>query len=186
MRPLARAAALLAISLGHLSGAGRGPAPLEAQVADPNRSDTVQVDSTRLRLFRQLEFLAKPPGIDSTWFIPDSLLSDSALAEREARLTGRRPRQSPGQGAAGLGAPDSIMKALVELEGYTLTEYASQGAEFGARTKQLVLVGTPESQARLIREGEEISSDSALVYSDEKGKIWSTGSTASWLAPEAS
>ena len=38
----------------------------------------------------QLKDLARAPGIDSTWFIPDSLLSDSALAEREARRSGRR------------------------------------------------------------------------------------------------
>lgn len=185
MRPPVLPAGFRALFLGLvLVGAQAwGPGPLEAQVTDPTEPDTVQVDSTRLRIFKQLEFLAKPPGIDSTWFIPDSLLSDSALAEREARLTGRRPRQSPRAGG-GMGAPDSIMSALMELEGYTLTEYASQGADFGAKTKQLVLVGTAESQARLLRDGEEITSDSALIYSDETGKIWSTGSQAVYQPKE--
>jgi len=157
---------------------GPGPVPVRAQVQDPPPPDTVPVDSTRLRITRQLEFLAKPPGIDSTWFVPDSLLSDSALAEREARLTGRRPREATRGSAPGLGRPDSIMAALMELDGYSVTEYASEGADFGAGTKQLVLTGTPESQARLIREGEEITADSALIYSDETGKVWSVGSQA--------
>lgn len=150
-----------------------GPSALWAQgVAPP---DTVQVDSTRLRIFNQLQGLARPPGIDSTWFIPDSLLSDSALAERDARLGRRSTRQSRPQGAS---ITDSIMAALMELEGYSVTQYQSRGADFGAKTKRLVLEGTPESRARLIREGEEITADSALIYSDEDGKVWTQGADA--------
>jgi len=150
------------------------PARTFAQEPPP----TVQVDSTRLRIFEQLDGLAKPPGIDSTWYVPDSLLSDSALAEREARLSGRRPGPIQGSTRGGLGGADSVMIALMELEDYTLTQYASQGADFGAQTKQLVLKGTPETPARLIREGEELTADSALIYSDESGKVWTRGSEA--------
>lgn len=164
------------LALGALLGLASWVAPLRGQVTEP--PDTVQVDSTRLRIFDQLKGLARAPGVDSTWFIPDSLLSDSALADREARLAGRRPGRGGGQPTRGMGGGDSIMTALMELEGYTLTQYESQGADFGAKTKQLVLTGSPESRARLIREGEEITSDSALVYSDKSGKIWSVGSNA--------
>ncbi len=144
----------------------------------------VQVDSTRLRIFEQLERLSRPPGIDSTWYVPDSLLSDSALAEREARLSGRRPAPTSGAARRGMGAADSVMTALMELEGYALTEYSSEGADFGAQTKQLVLVGTADSRARLIREGEELTADSALIYSDETGKVWSEGSEAVYQPAE--
>ena len=57
-----------------------------------------QVDSTRLRIIQRLEGLARPPGIDSTYFLPDSLLPDSILELREAqdprsgRASGRQPR----------------------------------------------------------------------------------------------
>ncbi|MGM0668168.1 MAG: putative LPS assembly protein LptD [Gemmatimonadota bacterium] len=181
---LTRGPLALLLGLALTSVPGPGPIPAQAQVADPPPPDTVQVDSTRLRIFQQLEELARPPGMDSIWFIPDSLLSDSALAERDARLTGRQPRQGAPRAAAGMGGRDSIMTALMEMEGYSLTEYASQGADFGAGTKQLVLLGTPEAQARLIREGEEITADSALVYSDETGKVWSVGTQAVYQPKE--
>ena len=158
-------------ALGALLGLASWVSPARGQVTEP--PDTIQVDSTRLSIFDQLKELARAPGVDSTWFIPDSLLSDSALADREARRAGRRPGRAAGQAAAGPGGGDSIMAALMALEGYTLTQYESQGADFGAKTKQLVLTGTPQSRARLIREGEEITADSALVYSDESGKVWS-------------
>ncbi|MGW8265263.1 MAG: putative LPS assembly protein LptD, partial [Longimicrobiales bacterium] len=166
-------AVVVSISLGTL--VSLLPAAGLAQEPPP----TVQVDSTRLRIFEQLKGLAKPPGFDSTWLIPDSLLSDSALAEREARLTGRRPTpgsrgRAPG---AGLGGADSLMTALLDLEDYAVTEYASAGADFGAQDKQLVLLGTAENRARLIREGEELTADT-LIYSDEGGKVYSVGSAA--------
>lgn len=157
------------------------PAGALAQEPPP----TVQVDSTRLRIFEQLKGLAKPPGFDSTWLIPDSLLSDSALAEREARLTGRRSAPgSRGQGRGpGLGGADSLMMALVDMEGYAVTEYAGAGADFGAQDKQLILLGTPEDRARLIREGEELTADT-LIYSDEGGKVYSVGSEAIYQPAE--
>jgi hypothetical protein len=165
--------------LGAILGMALVAQPLQGQTTEP--PDTVQVDSTRLRIFNQLEELAKPPGIDSTWFVPDSLLSDSALAERDARM-GRGPSRPIR--SQGIGAADSIMGALMELEGYSLTQYSSQGADFGAKTKQLVLTGTPQSRPRLIREGEEITADSALIYSDEQGKVWSVGNDAIYQPKE--
>jgi hypothetical protein len=161
------------LALTAILGVALGARPLEGQATEP--PDTVQVDSTRLRIFNGLEGLAKPPGIDSTWFVPDSLLSDSALAERDARL-GRRSSRPPRP--QGIRTSDSIMMALMELDGYELTQYEALGADFGAKTKQLVLTGTPESRARLIREGGEITSDTALIYSDEEGKVWTRGSDA--------
>ena len=152
------------------------PSAVHAQEPPP----PTRADSTPLRIMEQLETLAKPPGIDSIWFIPDSLLSDSALAEREARRTGRRPvqnRQGAGVGPAGAGA-DSVWAALMAMQGYAFTEYSSSGADFGAQTKQLVLTATPENPARLTRDGEELTADSALIYSDQTGKVWTVGSEA--------
>ena len=91
------------------------PDPAPAQERPPPE---VQVDPTRLGIFAQREQLSKPPGIDSSWYVPDSLLSDSALAEREARLPGGRPGRASGTARGGLGAADSVMTALMELEGY--------------------------------------------------------------------
>ncbi len=159
-----------------------GPAALRAQLP-PDTIQAVRVDSTQIRIRRQLEALARPPGVDSTWFLPDSLLPDSLREARQAVL-GRsrggglqRPAPSP---SPTLGSGDSIMMALSRLEGFTLTEYSSQGADFNARTRLLMLLGTPEQRARLIRGGEEMTADTALVYSEETGKIWSLGSEATF------
>jgi hypothetical protein len=73
--------------------------------------------------------------------------------------------------------------ALKELEGYSLTEYESTGADFGAEDRQLVLLGTPDNQARIFADGIELTADS-LFYDDEKGKVWSTGSAASFQPEE--
>jgi hypothetical protein len=66
----------------------------------------------------------------------------------------------------------------LELEDYALTEYNSATADFETENRRLTLTGTPEQRATLIREGEELTSDSALVYSEETGRVWSLGSEA--------
>ncbi len=146
--------------------------------------DTVRVDSTRIRLFEQLKELSRAPGIDSTWFVPDSLLSDSARAEREARLTGRRLPVEGAPPRSGLGTADSVMTALMAMKGYAITEYASAGADFEAQRKQLTLESTAENKARLVRDGEELTADSALIYSDETGKVYTTGTEAIYQPKE--
>ncbi len=155
--------------------------PDTIQVAEP---DTIPVDSTLLRIRQQLEGLAKPPGIDSTYFLPDSLMPDSLRERLEARSGQRsRGRASDQTVRSPLSGGDSILMALKELQGYTLTEYQSIGADFGAEDRQLVLLGTPEDQARIFADGLELTADS-LFYDDEKGKVWSSGSAASFQPAE--
>ncbi|MFC1660398.1 putative LPS assembly protein LptD, partial [Gemmatimonadota bacterium] len=138
--------------------------------------EQTQVDSTRLRIMDRLRGLARPPGIDSTYFLPDSLLPDSL---RELRAARNEPRGRSGSGPARPGpGGDSILAALMELEDYAFTEYSSGGADFGAKDGRLVLLGTPDAPANLIRDGEELTADSALVFSEETGKVWSLGSEA--------
>jgi len=152
--------------------------PLGAQVQE-EPPDTIPVDSTLLRIQQQLLGLAKPLGIDSTYFLPDSLLPDSLRELREARAGGARPggRVSAPAGGAGLTGGDSILTALKQLEGYSLTEYQSLGADFGAKERRLILLGTPDAMAQIVADGLELTADS-LFFDEEKGKVWSTGSEA--------
>ncbi len=152
--------------------------PSGAQVQE-EPPDTIPVDSTLLRIQQQLLGLAKPVGIDSTYFLPDSLLPDSLRELREARAGGPRPgvRVSAPAGGAGLTGGDSILAALKELEGYSLTEYQSLGADFGAQERRLILLGTPDAMAQIVADGLELTADS-LFYDEEKGKVWSSGSEA--------
>jgi hypothetical protein len=152
-----------------------GPAARTVQVPD-----TVQVDSTRLRIQQRLQGLARPPGIDSTYFLPDSLLPDSLRELREAaraRQPGARrtPTPAPRPEPAGV---DSVLAALRAMEGYTLTEYQSREADFDAKDRRLVLLGTPTDHARLIFDGQEVTNDSALVYDEASGRIFTLGRDA--------
>lgn len=165
--------------------------PAEAQVVveppDTIPVDTIPVDSTLLRIQQQLEGLAKPPGIDSTYFLPDSLLPDSLRELREAaraggrRLGGSTPRSAPA--GTQMTGGDSILSALQLMEGYTVTEYQSRGADFGAIERRLILQGTTENKARIIADGQELTADS-LFYDEETGKIWSTGPEATFQPGE--
>jgi len=185
---LASGAVLLLASLAvWFLGAGSLEAQVRRVSPDSTRSDTLQadtipVDSTRLRIEAQLLGLARPPGLDSVYFLPDSLLPDSLLAIKQAR-SGRGGASNRQQGSrAGGGAltgGDSIMTELKELEGYSITEYQSQGADFEAKERRLILLGTPESMARIVADGQSLTADS-LFYSEESGKVWSVGSSASF------
>ena len=46
-----------------------GPNPVQAQQAA-----SINGDSTRVTILERLELLARPPGVDSTLFVPDSLM----------------------------------------------------------------------------------------------------------------
>jgi len=161
-------------------------AQLQETPPDTLPPDTIPVDSTLLRIQEQLLGLAKPPGVDSTYFLPDSLLPDSLLELREAARSGLRgPGSSASARTSGtqLSGGDSILVALGELEGYTLTEYQALGADFGVEERRLVLLGTPDQQAQIIADGQELTADS-LFYSEESGKVWSTGSQATFQPEE--
>jgi hypothetical protein len=177
---------LLAVGSGVHDLEGQIPPPGTRELPDTVPGDTVPVDSTRLLIEQQLQGLARPPGVDSTYFLPDSLLPDSLRELREAMERGRRPGRRGGASSpagAGLAGGDSIVRALKELEGYTVTEYQSQGADFRADERRLILIGSPENRAQLVADGVQLLADS-LNYSEEAGKVWSTGTGASFQPGE--
>lgn len=161
-----------------------GAAPLEGKPPQ-EPPDTLpthqQVDSTLFRIQNRLRTLARAPGLDSTWFLPDSLLPDSIRERREALRSGRRSPSVPptvGSSPVSFAGEDSVRVELLRLEGYSLTEYEAGGAQFDTRNRRLMLVAAPQTRPRLVREGEQLTADSALVYSEEKGRIWTVGSEA--------
>jgi hypothetical protein len=177
---------VLLLAVGALTAPDSLCAQARETQPDTLAADTVPVDSTRLRIEQQLLGLARPPGVDSTYFLPDSLMPDSLReildrrrgAQRRGQRSGGRG-ESAGASSVNLSAGDSILVALKELGGYSLTEYQSAGAEFAAAERELILLGTPSSKAQLVAEGMEVSSDS-LFYAEETGKLWSSESGAAF------
>ncbi len=72
---------------------------------------------------------------------------------------------------------DSIMQALIELEGYTPASYEGARADFTALDRNLVLWGTEGTPARFSGEGVRVEADSSITYQDREGRVRTTGPT---------
>jgi len=149
--PLWVAAALLA-SLG----AGAAPTGVAAR----QDLQVEQVDSTRLRALERLRTLARPPGYDSVLYIQDSVrLAEAALGNR------------PGSGAAA----DSVVRVLLALPGYTLTEYQGATADFRTQERVMVLTAPESGRASVSQEGIRLEADTAVTFNQSTGAIRGVG-----------
>ena len=119
-----------------------------------------QVDSTRLRIMERLERLGRPPGFDSVLYVQDSV----RLAEAQA---GRRP-------GAGAGT-DSVTAELLQMPGFTLTEYDGGSATFEAADRVLTLIAPDGSRARVSREGMSVEADTSVRYNEATGRVQTVG-----------
>ncbi|MGD8278587.1 MAG: putative LPS assembly protein LptD, partial [Gemmatimonadota bacterium] len=93
---------------------------------------------------------------------PDSLAADSARADSLARVAeGQIPRNTPPSltGAA----RDSMIDALLGLDGYTVTEYRAKRARFEADSSRLDL----REEAEVVTEGQKLVADSSIIFSQE-------------------
>jgi len=145
--PLLLAAALLASSLLSVR-----PAPLAAQ----QDLQVEEVDSVRVRALERLRTLARPPGYDSVLYVQDSLRMAEAAA-------GNRPQA--------VAAGDSIVRALVSMPGYTLTEYQGQSADFSTRDRVLVLPAPDGGRAVVSQEGIRAEGDTAVTFDQATGLL---------------
>jgi LptD protein len=125
-------------------------------------ADTIQVDSTQIHIRNQLRALAKPPGVDS------SLVVDTLARQRSALSRNQPQTRAPS---------DSIMAALLELEGYTATRFAGAKATFGTTSERLVLEGAEGSPARLEQPGQSLTASDTITYDDPQGLVWTAGAT---------
>ncbi len=121
-------------------------------------------DSLRQVIQERLERVARRVG-DSTGLRPDT-------------LAGRRDEAGPGT--------DSTLLALLELPGYGLTEYRSNGANFDPRLRIWTLLATESVEAVLIRDGRELTADSALVFDDNAGRLVTVGQEANYRPDQGS
>ena len=117
-----------------------------------------EVDSARIRVLERLTRLSKPPGVDSTLFLADSL----------ARLTRVAGPPSP--------TPvDSFMAALFELPGYSVSQYAGNEARFDAVEERLTLIGSEDVAAELRQDGMTVTAADTISMVDSL--LWTAGET---------
>ncbi len=127
------------------------------------RAQEEPVDSTELRIRERLRRLGRAPGADSVLFIQDSVA--------RAAATGRP------SGAA----TDSTLQALFGMDGYAVTEYQGESADFEAGRRVLVLRAGEDGRAAVDRDGMRIEADTSITYDEATGRVRTVG--ASTLTP---
>ncbi|RMH14910.1 MAG: hypothetical protein D6701_10715 [Gemmatimonadetes bacterium] len=119
-------------------------------------------DSARARVYERLQRLARPPGVDSTLALRDSIA-------RAARAS-RRPAAPRAEG-------DSIVQALRALAGYEVTDYRGRRALFLADSSLLVLVGSDEAPAEVAQPRQRITAVDSIILDDRRGLVRTRGET---------
>ena len=130
-------------------------APAAAQVED---QPAEEVDSARIRVLERLSNLSRPPGVDSTLFVIDSI----------ARPPGAAPALQPQ-------AADSFMAALFALPGYSVVQYSGGGAQFDAETQRMTLVGAENRPAEVSQNGMTVTASDTINLADSL--LWTAGET---------
>jgi len=128
-------------------------------IATPAAGQQVS-DSARTQVLERLRALARPPGLDSTLLIDDSVA--------QARLQAQRT-------PAAASGPDSVASALLGLPGFSITRYEGTGAHFDATTRSLTLRGGDGARAKVSQDGFEMVADSAIYYDEQGGRVRSQG-----------
>jgi hypothetical protein len=145
----------LAVTLA--GGIVLGPA---AGLAQERASPGAEADSVRARILERLRRLARPPGADSVLYAQDS-------ARLAAAAQGLRPEAAA--------APDSIVRQLLSIPDYSLTEYQGGAADFRVEERMLVLRAPEGGRARVTREGMRIEADTSIVLDQASGRVRMVG-----------
>ena len=130
-----------------------GPNPVQAQQAA-----SINGDSTRVTILERLELLARPPGVDSTLFVPDSLMG----LPRTIQANNPLPE-------------DDFLGKLLTLPEYSIVHYSAQKALFDALNEKLVLSGTENSPAELHQDGMSVTAVDTINLTDSL--LWTAGET---------
>ena len=131
------------------------PMPAVAQVGNQPEEE---VDSVRNRVLERLRSLSRPPGVDSTLFVPDSTIGPPRVAP---------PPQ--------LQAADSFMAALLALPGYSVARYTGAEARFDAATQRMTLIGAEDRPAELRQDGMIVTARDTITLADSL--LWTAGET---------
>jgi hypothetical protein len=146
-----------------------GAAPAAAQ---DTASVPPAVRERALHKLRLLERALRPDSAGRAQEAPDSggvvapAAVDSAAGQAAAggvEVPAARPMGPP--------SSDSILAALLGLQGYTSTEYTGKGARFGADSGRLELLG----KAQVTRGRESLTADSLIMFSERRNVMCGYG-----------
>jgi len=121
---------------------------------------TAQQDSVRVRIEERLRRLGRAPGADSVLFVQDSIRNELERNQRSG-------------GAAG----DSITSLLLDMPGFSLTQYQAGSASFETQNRQLLLIAPDGGRARVNRDGNAIEADTSITYDEATGHVRTVGSS---------
>ncbi len=102
------------------------------------------------------------------------------LTRRLGDTTGLLPVDSTQNNLAAVATQDSALMQLLALPGYDLTQYRGGAATFETQSRQLTLLGADESEAVMNREGVELAADSALIFNETTGRLYTVGQEAKY------
>ena len=128
-------------------------APAHAQQTP---ADTTKPKTTREVVLGRLRNLSQSEVRDTTR--RDTI----APTVRQARPSA--PRQQ--QGTTTDFPTDSVMRELLKLTEFAATQYRGSRADFVADSQRLVLFGTPNEKAGVVREGQTMTADSLLTFDE--------------------
>ena len=120
--------------------------PAAAQDGDP---PSQEVDSARIRVLERLNSLSRPPGVDSTLFVIDTVGQP------------RRVLPTPQPQAA-----DSFMAVLLALPGYSVSQYSGGGGQYDAQTQRMTLIGVEGTPARASQDGMTVTAVDTINLAD--------------------
>lgn len=162
----------VAAQQGSAQSSGAAVVARDTLAADTLVADIIAVDSTLLRLRERLRLLDRAPGADSAAAAAraDSLENlEGASSGRPGMRSAaaRRPRELPDDA--------DLYTRLRALEGYATTEFSGREAEYVADEQRLYLFGDSTTQARVVREGEELRADSVIEFDEAKRRLEARG-----------
>ncbi|MSR23189.1 MAG: LPS-assembly protein LptD [Gemmatimonadetes bacterium] len=154
----------LGLALSFAGGLGVVPGSVWAQ--EPPAVATPRPDSLRAQVLDRIRQLAAAP---------DTTTADS-LGVVPAGAPGASLTAAPAQTAVPPGA-DALMRALLELDGFSAATYEGVRADFDVPARTLVLEGSADLDARFSGQGTELSADTAITYDGRDERIRTRGST---------
>lgn len=139
----------------------------EAWAQTPETQRDTRPDSVRAFVLDRV----REQAVRDTASVEDS----TAIGVSPGVTTTGPPRPTEGGPAELPADADSIMRALVQLEGFNSASYSGARADFDSRNRQLVLFGTAESRALFSGRGGRVEADTSITYEELGGRIRTTG-----------